>query len=126
MILRSWSFFDSIRKGLNHRAFPRKINGLGGLWWLEYGGHMDVIKNNEDIALELRKLVYGIWDYIKNSGEFDDVDNLILDYVCPIPGKRESRRFIGESHVVSERSYSKDTFRRCGIRRRLVYGSACR
>ncbi|OAS20729.1 hypothetical protein A8708_17910 [Paenibacillus oryzisoli] len=94
-------FFDSIRKGLNHRAFPRKINGLGGLWWLEYGGHMDIITNNEDIALELRKLVYGIWDYIKNSGEFDDVDNLILDYVCPIPGKRESRRFIG-NHMLSQ------------------------
>ncbi|MEK3943701.1 FAD-dependent oxidoreductase [Paenibacillus sp. FSL H3-0310] len=95
------AFFDSIRKGLNHRAFPRKINGLGGLWWLEYGGHMDIIKNNEDIALELRKLVYGIWDYLKNSGEFDDVDNLILDYVCPIPGKRESRRFIGD-HMLSQ------------------------
>jgi hypothetical protein len=51
--------------------------------------------------LELRKLVYGIWDYIKNSGEFDDVDNLILDYVCPIPGKRESRRFIG-NHMLSQ------------------------
>lgn len=71
------------------------------MWWLEYGGHMDIIKHNEDIALELRKLVYGIWDYIKNSGEFDDVDNLILDYVCPIPGKRESRRFIGE-HMLSQ------------------------
>lgn len=82
------AFFDSIRQGLNHRSFPRKINGLGGLWWLEYGGHLDIIKNNEEIALELRKLVYGIWDYIKNSGEFDDVANLILDYVCPIPGKR--------------------------------------
>lgn len=62
---------------------------------------MDIIKNNEDIALELRKLVYGIWDYLKNSGEFDDVDNLILDYVCPIPGKRESRRFIGD-HMLSQ------------------------
>lgn len=71
------------------------------MWWLEYGGHLDIIKNNEDIALELRKLVYGIWDYIKNSGEFDDVANLILDYVCPIPGKRESRRFIGD-HMLSQ------------------------
>jgi hypothetical protein len=90
------SFFESIRIGLNHRAIPRKVNGLGGLWWLEYGGHLDVIRSNEDIALELRKLVYGIWDYIKNSGDFDDVDNVILDYVSPIAGKRESRRFVGE------------------------------
>lgn len=90
------SFFDSIRKGLNHRRIPRRANGLNGLWWLEYGGHLDVIKSNEEIALELRRLVYGIWDYIKNSGEFDDVDNVILDYVSPLPGKRESRRFTGD------------------------------
>ncbi|RAV04669.1 FAD-dependent oxidoreductase [Paenibacillus sp. YN15] len=90
------SFFESIRKGLNHRKIPRKANGLQGLWWLEYGGHLDVIKDNEDIALELRKLVFGIWDYIKNSGEFDDVDNVILDYVSPLPGKRESRRLVGD------------------------------
>ncbi|MFE5323761.1 FAD-dependent oxidoreductase [Paenibacillus sp. NPDC056579] len=104
------SFFESIRKGLNHRGLPRKINGIGGLWWLEYGGHIDTIKDNEDIALELRKLVYGIWDYIKNSGEFDDVDNLILDYVCPIPGKRESRRFIGDYMLTQNDLANKPAF----------------
>ncbi|WP_341416219.1 FAD-dependent oxidoreductase [Paenibacillus filicis] len=90
------SFFENLKKGLNSRALPRKLGNLGGLWWLEYGGQLDVIGDNEEITLELRKLVYGIWDYIKNSGEYDNVDHLILDYVCPIPGKRESRRFIGD------------------------------
>ncbi|MBB6731254.1 FAD-dependent oxidoreductase [Cohnella zeiphila] len=106
------SFFEDIRKGLRHRVIPRKVNGLGGLWWLEYGGHIDTVRDNEEIALELRKLVFGIWDYIKNSGDFDGVDPLILDHVSPIPGKRESRRFVGDymlsQNDLTERPYFAD------------------
>lgn len=62
-------------------------------WWLEYGGELDVIHESEDIALELRKIIYGIWDYIKNSGKFD-AETLTLDWVGSIPGRRESRRAV--------------------------------
>lgn len=65
------------------------------LWWLEYGGRKDTIHESEDIKLELWKVVYGVWDYIKNSGEFPDAENLTLEWVGTIPGKRESRRFEG-------------------------------
>jgi hypothetical protein len=65
------------------------------LWWLEYGGRRDTIHESEDIKWELWKVVYGVWDYIKNSGEFPDADNLTLEWVGTIPGKRESRRFEG-------------------------------
>lgn len=64
-------------------------------WWLEYGGRKDTIHDTEDIKHELWKVVYGVWDYIKNSGEFEDVDDLTLEWVGNIPGKRESRRFDG-------------------------------
>lgn len=64
-------------------------------WWFEYGGQLDTIKDNEAIRDELWKLIWGIWDYIKNSGEFD-ADNLALEWVGSIPGKRESRRFLGD------------------------------
>jgi hypothetical protein len=37
-----------------------------------------------------------VWDYIKNSGNFKDVDNLTLEWISAIPGKRESRRFEGD------------------------------
>ncbi len=67
-----------------------------GFWWVEYGGQVDTIDDHGDITLELRKIVYGIWDYIKNSGKFKNVDNLKLTYVTPIAGKRESRRFKGD------------------------------
>ena len=65
------------------------------LWWLEYGGRRDTIHESEDIKWELWKVVYGVWDYIKNSGEFPDSENLTLEWVGTIPGKRESRRFEG-------------------------------
>lgn len=64
-------------------------------WWLEYGARLDTIYENEAIKLELWKVVYGVWDYIKNSGQYEGVENLTLEWVGIIPGKRESRRFEG-------------------------------
>ncbi|MCC5928636.1 MAG: FAD-dependent oxidoreductase [Cyclobacteriaceae bacterium] len=65
------------------------------LWWIEYGGRKDTVHDTEEIKWELWKVVYGIWDYIKNSGEFEDTEKLTLEWVGTIPGKRESRRFEG-------------------------------
>lgn len=66
------------------------------LWWLEYGGNRDTIHESEDIKWELWRVAYGVWDYIKNSGEFPEAENLTLEWVGSIPGKRESRRFEGD------------------------------
>lgn len=64
-------------------------------WWLEYGGRIDTIHDTEIIKYELWKVVYGIWDYIKNSGKYPEAVNYTLEWVGVIPGKRESRRFKG-------------------------------
>ncbi len=64
-------------------------------WWFEYGGRRDTIHDTEEIKWELWSVVYGVWDYIKNSGKFPDSENLSLEWVGTIPGKRESRRFEG-------------------------------
>lgn len=64
-------------------------------WWLEYGGRKDTIHDTEDIKWELWKVVYGVWNHIKNSGQFPNTENLTLEWVGTIPGKRESRRFEG-------------------------------
>ncbi|MEZ0483087.1 FAD-dependent oxidoreductase [Fibrella aquatica] len=66
------------------------------LWWLEYGGRLDTVHHTEDIKWELWKVVYGAWNYIKNSGNFPEAANLTLEWVGQIPGKRESRRFEGD------------------------------
>jgi hypothetical protein len=78
------------------REIERYTNFFQGFWWLEIGGLHDVISESEDITKELRKIVYGMWDYIKNSGKFKDTENLQLDRVSIVAGKRESRRFIGD------------------------------
>lgn len=80
------------------------------LWWVEYGGRLDTIHQSEDIKMELWKVVYGIWDYVKNSGEYPDAANLTLEWVGTIPGKRESRRFNGDymlnqKDIVEQRDY---------------------
>lgn len=77
------------------RNFQLKDQGCK-LWWVEYGGRMDTIHDSETIKWELWKVIYGIWDYVKNSGKFPDAENLTLEWVGTIPGKRESRRFEGD------------------------------
>lgn len=64
-------------------------------WWLEYGGRLDTVHQTEQIKYELWRVVYGVWDYIKNSGKYPQTANQTLEWVGAIPGKRESRRFVG-------------------------------
>lgn len=71
-------------------------------WWLEYGGLLDTIHETEQIKWELWRVVYGVWNHIKNSGQFPGVENLTLEWVGTIPGKRESRRFEGDTFLVQQ------------------------
>lgn len=72
------------------------------LWWIEWGGRLDTVHATEEIKWELWRIVYGVWDYIKNSGKFPEAANLALEWVGHIPGKRESRRFEGP-YILSQR-----------------------
>lgn len=71
-------------------------------WWFEYGGRGDTIHDTEEIKWELWGVIYGVWNYIKNSGLFPEAENLSLEWVGTIPGKRESRRF--EGHYMLKQS----------------------
>lgn len=65
-------------------------------WYLELGGNRDSIGDTEEVRDELVALAYGMVDYIKNSGEVPDGDYWTLDFLGFLPGKRESRRMMGE------------------------------
>lgn len=78
-----------------YKTFNLKDQGCK-LWWIEYGGRLDTIKEAEKIKWELWRIVYGVWNYIKNSGNFPEAANYTLEWVGTIPGKRESRRFEGD------------------------------
>jgi hypothetical protein len=67
-----------------------------GYWWIEWGGHLDTIHDNEQIRHELLSIVMGVWDYIKNSDEHPTSANWALDWVGMMPGKRGSRRLVGD------------------------------
>jgi hypothetical protein len=84
-----------------YRQFNSKDFGPW-LWWLEYGGRLDTIHDSEKIKWELWKVVYGVWDHIKNSGQFPEAENLTLEWVGHIPGKRESRRFEGDHILIQQ------------------------
>lgn len=77
------------------RKYTIKDHGCS-LWWVEYGGRLDTIHQSEDIKWTLWSVVYGLWDHVKNSGQFPESEHLTLEWVGTIPGKRESRRFIGD------------------------------
>lgn len=72
------------------------------LWWIEYGGGLDTVHDTEKIKWELWRVAYGVWNYIKNSGRFPEAANLTLEWVGTIPGKRESRRFEGDSMLIQQ------------------------
>ena len=81
------------------RSFNTATDGCR-LWWIEYGGRLDTVHETETIKWQLWKVVYGVWNYIKNSGEFPDASTLTLEWVGHIPGKRESRRFEGDYMMI--------------------------
>jgi hypothetical protein len=76
-----------------------------GYWWLEWGGRLNTITDNDAIRRELHAAVFGVWDHIKNHctvpGVRERAATWTLDWVGHIPGKRESRRFEGD-HILRE------------------------
>jgi len=94
---------------VRYRSYDIEDHGCK-LWWLEYGGRLDTVHQTEKIKWELWRVIYGIWDHVKNSGEYPEAENLTLEWVGTIPGKRESRRFEGDymlsqSDVIEQRQH---------------------
>lgn len=84
------------REKLPHRL-PQPLSGSENYWYLELGGEQDSIADTEQIRDRLQDAAYGLWDYIKNSGDYPEpVDRLDLDWIGMLPGKRESRRYVGD------------------------------
>lgn len=67
----------------------------GNYWWLELGGMQDSIADTEEVRDELLRVAFGLWDHYKNRGDHG-ATNWTLDWVGFLPGKRESRRYMGD------------------------------
>ena len=93
---------------LNDESFEHRMPDLyedtENFWYLELGGNRDTIGDTEFIRDELLGLAVGTWDYLKNSGKFR-AENWDLDFLGFLPGKRESRRMVGE-YMITQRDIS--------------------
>lgn len=64
-------------------------------WWLELGGMGDSIADTEVVRDELLRTALGVWDHYKNHSD-GAAAKWALDWLGFLPGKRESRRLIGD------------------------------
>jgi hypothetical protein len=83
-------------------ALPKRFHNIrmDYFWWIDIGGDRDTINDAEDLRDELLKIAFGVWDHVKNHCTEFDAGNLVLDWIGFLPGKRESRRYLGD-HVLT-------------------------
>jgi hypothetical protein len=92
---------------LERRIIP--VEGFQNFqWWYEVGGDYDHVKDREQIIIEHKALVFGIWDYIKNSGKYPEADTYDFEYISCIPGTREYRRLVGD-YILTENDLINQT-----------------
>lgn len=93
-----------------HHDVRVRDDGTGlakGFWWIEFGGRMDTVAEDEAIRDELIAVLFGIWDHIKNHGDHG-AENYVLDWIGAVPGKRESRRFMGD-YILRQQDIERST-----------------
>ena len=94
----SWASRFTSDGELPHRG--HRIEGHQNYWWIELGGEQDSIHDTEEIRDELLKLAFGVWDHVKNHGDHG-AERWVLDWLGFLPGKRESRRYVGD-HILTQ------------------------
>lgn len=106
---------EKIKQLMNHggRIISEKMSG-SDCWWFEYGGTLNTIQDEQEITIELKKLVLGVWNYIKNSGRFH-AENYTLEWIGNIAGKRESRRMITQTQLKASEIYSHRNYLDAGF-----------
>ncbi len=98
-------------------SWARKIANCGALpwgagnhawwavspWWCELGGEYHGIHDSELLREKLFDLQMGLWDHIKNGCVHSEkAKNWAIEQLSFVPGRRESRRYVGE-HVLTQR-----------------------
>lgn len=78
------------------KPYPKDNN----FWWIEFGGNLNTIFDANDIQYELKRIAYGVWEYMKNNPD-GRCKNYDLDWIGSLPGKRESTRYIGP-HILTQ------------------------
>ncbi|HML46689.1 MAG TPA: FAD-dependent oxidoreductase [Clostridia bacterium] len=79
-------------------------------WLVELGGNRDAFLDAESIRDELLRLVFGLWDHVKNRcpKERERSRNMMLRWVGIFAGKRETRRLLGDT-ILTQNDICEDT-----------------
>jgi len=93
----AWAYHYARDDALPHRGHNFRNSNF---WWIEVGGEQDAIHDTEQLRDELLKIAFGVWDHIKNQGDHG-AQNWALEWVGFLPGKRESRRYVGD-HILTQ------------------------
>lgn len=77
---------------------PRLGGEIQWQWMIELGGTRDTYADAEEIRDELLRLIFGIWDHVKNHCPTcrDRGATHALAWVGHVAGKRENRRLVGD------------------------------
>lgn len=92
----AWAYHYETADELKYKDLNVKDN----FWWIEVGGDRDEIHDTDDLRDDLLKIAFGVWDFMKNRGDYG-AENWAIDWIGFLPGKRESRRYVGE-HVITQ------------------------
>ena len=90
----AWAYDFPTDDAMNNK--PHNIYAINtNFYWIELGGMQNSIDDTEEVRDELLKIAFGVWDHMKNHGEHG-AENWELEWVGFLPGKRESRRYVGD------------------------------
>lgn len=88
---------EKLSLGMLHKRVPDLKDPTENFWYLELGGKQSTITDAESIRDDLLALAYGMWDFVKNDpSQREKNEHFDLDWVGFLPGKRESRRYVGD------------------------------
>ena len=90
----AWAYTFKTDEEMNFK--PHDLYQINtNFYWIELGGMEDSIGDTEKVRDELLKIAFGVWDHMKNQGDHG-AENWELEWVGFLPGKRESRRYVGD------------------------------
>lgn len=90
-----WAYDFPTDADMKNKPHECLVKPNTNFYWIELGGEMDTIRDTEKIRDELLKISLGVWDHMKNHGDHH-ADNWELEWLGFLPGKRESRRYVGD------------------------------
>ncbi len=91
----SWAYRFDTDEEMKNKPHECLIKPNTNFYWIELGGMGDSIADTEQVRDELLKIAFGVWDHMKNRGDHG-ADNWELEWLGFLPGKRESRRYVGD------------------------------